>query len=135
MTDTPANRPIDDSLSALEQVSSWLSSLGIKIEKNRLSTYRRAFRTINAYIADNTIVVYTTDNGAEVMTWPDAGSTPFRGEKATNWDGGFRVPTVIRWPGVIKPGTIYNDMFADMDFLPTFCAAAGDPDVLSVPEA
>src|SRR6266481_5410773 len=82
-------------------------------------------------IADNTIVVYTTDNGAEVMTWPDAGSTPFRGEKATNWEGGFRVPTVIRWPGVIKPGTIYNDMFAHMDFLPTFCAAAGDPDVVA----
>ena len=57
-------------------------------------------------IADNTIVVYTTDNGAEVMSWPDGGSTPFRGEKATNWEGGFRVPMVIRWPGVIKPGTI-----------------------------
>jgi arylsulfatase A-like enzyme len=66
-------------------------------------------------------VVYTTDNGAELMTWPDGGSTPFRGEKATNWEGGFRVPTVIRWPGVIKPGTIYNDMFAHMDFIPTFC--------------
>ena len=61
-------------------------------------------------IADNTIVVYTTDNGAEVMTWPDGGSTPFRGEKATNWEGGFRVPTLIRWPGVIKPGTVYNDI-------------------------
>jgi arylsulfatase A-like enzyme len=82
-------------------------------------------------IADNTIVVYTTDNGAEMMTWPDGGSTPFRGEKATNWEGGFRVPTVIRWPGVIKPSTIYNDMFAHMDFLPTFCAAAGDPDVVA----
>ena len=57
-------------------------------------------------IADNTIVVYTTDNGAEVMSWPDGGTTPFRGEKATNWEGGFRVPTCIRWPGVIKPGTI-----------------------------
>ena len=55
-------------------------------------------------IADNTIVVYTTDNGAEVLTWPDGGTTPFRGEKATNWEGGFRVPTLIRWPGVIKPG-------------------------------
>jgi arylsulfatase A-like enzyme len=76
-------------------------------------------------------VVYTTDNGAELMTWPDGGSTPFRGEKATNWEGGFRVPTVIRWPGVIKPGTIYNAMFAHMDFIPTFCAAAGDPDVVA----
>jgi arylsulfatase A-like enzyme len=81
-------------------------------------------------IADNTIVVYSTDNGTEYMTWPDGGSTPFRGEKATNWDGGYRVPCIIRWPGVIKPGTIYNDMFAHEDFLPTFCAAAGDPDVV-----
>jgi arylsulfatase A-like enzyme len=82
-------------------------------------------------IADNTIVVYTTDNGAEVMSWPDGGSTPFRGEKATNWEGGFRVPTVIRWPGVIKPGTVYNDMFAHEDFIPTFAAAGGDPDVVA----
>jgi arylsulfatase len=81
-------------------------------------------------IANNTIVVYTTDNGAEVMSWPDGGSTPFRGEKATNWEGGFRVPTVIRWPGIIKPGTVYNDMFAHEDFIPTFAAAGGDPDVV-----
>jgi arylsulfatase len=65
------------------------------------------------------------------MTWPDGGSTPFRGEKATNWEGGFRVPTVIRWPGVIKPGTVYNGIFAHMDFIPTFCAAGGDPDVVA----
>jgi len=82
-------------------------------------------------IANNTIVVYTTDNGAEVMSWPDGGSTPFRGEKATNWEGGFRVPTVIRWPGVIKPGTVYNDIFAHEDFIPTFAAAGGDPDVVA----
>jgi len=82
-------------------------------------------------IADNTIVVYTTDNGAEMMSWPDGGSTPFRGEKATGWEGGFRVPTLIRWPGVIKPGTVYNDMFAHEDFIPTFCAAAGDADVVA----
>jgi arylsulfatase len=81
-------------------------------------------------IANNTIVVYTTDNGAEVMSWPDGGSTPFRGEKATNWEGGFRVPTMIRWPGVIKSGTVYNDMFAHEDFIPTFAAAGGDPDVV-----
>ena len=56
-------------------------------------------------VADNTIVVFTTDNGAEVMTWPDGGNTPFRGEKATNWEGGYRVPMVIRWPGTIQPGT------------------------------
>jgi arylsulfatase len=82
-------------------------------------------------IADNTIVVYGTDNGAEVMSWPDGGTTPYRGEKATNWEGGYRTPCLIRWPGVIKPGTIYNDFFAHEDFLPTFSAAAGDPDVVA----
>ena len=69
-------------------------------------------------VADNTVVVYTSDNGAEVSTWPDGGSTPFRGEKATNWEGGFRVPCVMRWPGVIKPGTIVNDICAHEDFMP-----------------
>ena len=82
-------------------------------------------------IADNTIVVYTTDNGAECFTWPDGGSTPFKGEKATNWEGGFRVPCAIRWPGVIKPGTIVNDICAHEDFLPTLGAAAGDADVVA----
>ena len=77
-------------------------------------------------VADNTIVVYTTDNGAETVTWPDGGSTPFRGEKATNWEGGFRVPCLIRWPGVIKPGTVVNDICAHEDFIPTFAAALGD---------
>ena len=81
-------------------------------------------------IANNTIVIYTTDNGAELMTWPDGGSTPFRGEKATNWEGGYRVPTLIRWPGMVKPGIIINDMCAHEDLLPTLCAAAGDPDVV-----
>ena len=78
-------------------------------------------------VADNTIVVFTTDNGAEVMSWPDGGSTPFRGEKATNWEGGYRVPMVIRWPGTIKPGTIYNDTFSHYDLVPTFAAAAAIP--------
>jgi arylsulfatase len=81
-------------------------------------------------IANDTIVVYTTDNGAEVMTWPDGGSTPFKGEKATGWEGGFRVPTVIRWPGVLKPGTLVNDICAHEDFIPTFAAAAGEPDLV-----
>ena len=81
-------------------------------------------------VADNTIVVYTTDNGAEVFTWPDGGTTPFKGEKATNWEGGFRVPCLIRWPGVIKPGTIVNDICAHEDFIPTFAAAAGEPDLV-----
>ncbi|MGF6256776.1 arylsulfatase [Ensifer sp. LBL] len=82
-------------------------------------------------VLDNTIVVYTTDNGAEVMSWPDGGTTPFRGEKATNWEGGYRVPMLIRWPGVIKPNTVYNDMFSHYDLIPTFCAAAGEPDVVA----
>ncbi|HVY74804.1 MAG TPA: sulfatase-like hydrolase/transferase, partial [Puia sp.] len=81
-------------------------------------------------IANNTIVVFTTDNGAEYMSWPDGGVTPFRGEKATNWEGGYRVPTLIKWPGVIKPGTVNNDIFAHEDFIPTFCAAAGEPDIV-----
>jgi len=80
--------------------------------------------------ADNTIVVYTTDNGAETITWPDGGSTPFRGEKATNWEGAFRVPCLIRWPGVIKPGTIVNDICAHEDFIPTFAAANGDANLV-----
>ena len=82
-------------------------------------------------VTQNTIVVYTTDNGAEVMTWPDGGNTPFRGEKATNWEGGYRVPTLIRWPGVIRPGTIYNEVFSHYDLIPTFCAAGGEPDVVA----
>ena len=82
-------------------------------------------------VADNTIVVFTTDNGAEVMSWPDGGTTPFRGEKATNWEGGYRVPMVIRWPGTIKPGTVYNEMFSHYDLIPTFAAAGGDPDIVA----
>jgi arylsulfatase len=81
-------------------------------------------------VANNTIVVYTTDNGAEAFTWPDGGSTPFKGEKATNWEGAFRVPTLIRWPGVIKPGTIVNDIGAHEDFMPTFAAAAGNANLV-----
>jgi arylsulfatase len=82
-------------------------------------------------VTNNTIVVFTSDNGAEVMSWPDGGNTPFRGEKATNWEGGFRVPTVIRWPGTIQPGSVYNDMFSHYDLLPTFAAAGGDPDIVA----
>jgi arylsulfatase len=81
-------------------------------------------------IADNTIVMYSTDNGAECMTWPDGGTTPFRGEKNTNWEGGYRVPCVIRWPGVIEPGTIYNDLGAHEDMIPTILAALGEPDIV-----
>jgi arylsulfatase A-like enzyme len=81
-------------------------------------------------IADNTIVMYSTDNGAEVMSWPDGGTTPFRGEKDTNFEGGWRVPCAIRWPGVIKPGTVSNELVSHTDMLPTLAAAAGEPDAV-----
>ena len=80
-------------------------------------------------LAENTIVMYSTDNGAEKFSWPDGGASPFRGEKNENWEGGYRVPCAIRWPGVIKPGTISNDIFSHEDMLPTLMAAAGVPDV------
>ena len=80
-------------------------------------------------IADNTIVVISSDNGAEVMSWPDGGNTPFHGEKGTTWEGGMRVPQVVRWPGVIKPGTVVNAVMSHEDWLPTFLAAAGAPDI------
>ena len=82
-------------------------------------------------VTDNTIVVFTTDNGAEECIWPDGGATPFRGEKDTNWEGGWRVPCVMRWPGVIKPGAVINEIGSLTDFLPTFAAAAGDPDIVA----
>ena len=80
-------------------------------------------------LEENTIVMYSTDNGAEEMSWPDGGTTPFRGEKNTNWEGGYRVPAAIRWPGVVKPGTISNDIYSHMDMIPTIMAAAGVADV------
>jgi arylsulfatase A-like enzyme len=80
-------------------------------------------------IEDNTIVMYSSDNGAECFTWPDGGTTMFRGEKNTNWEGGYRVPCMIRWPGVIKPGTLVNDVAAHEDMAPTLLAAAGDKTV------
>jgi len=80
-------------------------------------------------LEENTIVMYSTDNGSESFSWPDGGTTMFRGEKATNWEGGYRVPTMIKWPGVIKPGTINNDIGAHEDMLPTLLAAAGDNSV------
>jgi arylsulfatase len=77
-------------------------------------------------IADDTIVMYSTDNGAEAMSWPDGGTTPFRGEKNTNWEGGYRVPCLIKWPGVIRPGSVFNGVGAHEDMVPTLLAAAGD---------
>jgi arylsulfatase len=80
-------------------------------------------------IADNTIVLYSTDNGPHMNTWPDAGMTPFRGEKNSNWEGAYRVPAMVRWPGKIKADTISNDIMSHMDWLPTLLAAAGDPNI------
>ncbi len=82
-------------------------------------------------IADNTIVVYTTDNGAETMSWPDGGMTPFKNEKATTWEGGMRVPMMVRWPKKVPAGVVSNGMISNMDWLPTFTAAAGEPDVVA----
>jgi len=80
-------------------------------------------------IADNTIVMYSTDNGPQNDTWPDGANTPFRMMKDTNWEGGWRVPSFIRWPGVIKPGSVYNGIVSHIDMFPTLLAAAGNPDV------
>lgn len=80
-------------------------------------------------VADNTIVVFTTDNGAEECLWPDGGATPFRGEKDTNWEGGWRIPFLMKWPGTIEPGTVVNDICSLQDMIPTFAAAAGEPDL------
>jgi arylsulfatase A-like enzyme len=80
-------------------------------------------------IADNTILFYSTDNGPHYNTWPDAGSTPFRGEKNTNWEGGWRVPAMVRWPGNIEAGSVSNEIMHHMDWLPTFVAAAGEPKI------
>ena len=76
---------------------------------------------------NNTIVVFTTDNGAETITFPDGGVTPFKGGKLSTWEGGMRAPMVIRWPGVIKPGTVKNEMFASLDWVPTLVEIAGGP--------
>jgi arylsulfatase len=76
---------------------------------------------------DNTIVVFTTDNGAETITYPDGGTTPFKGGKLSTWEGGMRAPCVIRWPGHIKPDTVLNDMFSSLDWVPTFVEIAGGP--------
>ena len=80
-------------------------------------------------IANNTIVIYTTDNGAETFTWPDGGTTPFRGEKNTNWEGSYRVPALVRWPGLVAPRTEINSIFSAEDWVQTLTAAAGEPDI------
>ncbi|MCK0198540.1 arylsulfatase [Ancylobacter sp. 6x-1] len=80
-------------------------------------------------VTDNTIVIYTTDNGPNQWSWPDAATTPFRSEKDTNWEGAFRVPAMIRWPGHVKAGEVSNEMVSGLDWFPTLVAAAGDPDI------
>ena len=80
-------------------------------------------------IAENTIVMYSTDNGAELLLWPDGGYTPFRGEKNSNWEGAYRVPMMVRWPARIEPNQISNEIISHQDWLPTLLAAAGDPDI------
>ena len=81
-------------------------------------------------IADDTFVMYSTDNGPHRNTWPDGGMTPFRSEKNTNWEGAFRVPLLVRWPGKIKAGSVANGIVQHHDWLPTFLAMAGAPDVV-----
>ena len=80
--------------------------------------------------ADNTIVVFSTDNGAEVFTWPDGGMTPFKGTKGTAYEGGFRAPCIVRWPGKVKPGTVQNGVFSSLDWFPTLLASAGNPNIV-----
>ncbi len=80
-------------------------------------------------ITDNTIVFYSTDNGPHMNSWPDAAMTPFRNEKNSNWEGAYRVPAMVKWPGKIKPGTVSNEIMSHMDWLPTLLAAAGAPDI------
>ena len=82
-------------------------------------------------IADNTIVVYTTDNGPHMNTWPDGAISPFWSEKNTNWEGAFRVPAMVRWPGHIKPGTVTNQLMAHLDWMPTLASIAGEPDLVN----
>ncbi len=82
-------------------------------------------------IANNTIVVYSSDNGPHMNTWPDGAMTWFRSEKNTNWEGAFRVPCLVRWPGVIKPGTVTNELMSHNDWIPTLCSIAGEPDVVN----
>ena len=81
-------------------------------------------------MTDNTFVMYSTDNGPHMNTWPDGAMTPFRSEKNTNWEGAFRVPMLVRWPGKIKPGQVSNEIVQHHDWLPTFLAMAGDPDII-----
>jgi arylsulfatase A-like enzyme len=93
----------------------------------------RGNETGNRAPANDTIVFYSTDNGPHMNTWPDAGMTPFRNEKNSNWEGAFRVPAMVRWPGKIKPGSVSNEIMSHLDWLPTLLAAAGEPNIKAKP--
>ena len=98
--------------------------------KNQLADVGKLLKTLDDLnIANDTIVLYTTENGPHMNSWPDAAMTPYRSEKDTNWEGAFRVPAMIRWPGHIKPGTVSNDISGSHDWFPTLLAAAGDTGV------
>jgi len=101
---------------------------GMLEHDDTIGTLLKALDDLN--IADNTIVVYTSDNGPHMNTWPDGAMTHFRSEKDTNWEGAFRVPCLVRWPGVIKPGTVTNELMSHNDWMPTLCAIAGEPDIV-----
>jgi arylsulfatase len=105
-----------------------LQEAGVKQMDDAIGAILRHLEDIGE--ADNTIVVFTTDNGAEVFTWPDGGMTPFKGTKGTAYEGGFRAPCIVRWPGRVKPGTIQNGLFSSLDWFPTLLAAAGNPNIV-----
>jgi arylsulfatase len=118
--------PKEESIGQAGQWQSPYHDVMIDHDKN-VGTVLQALK--DAGIEDNTFVMYSTDNGPHMNTWPDGGMTPFRNEKNTSWEGAYRVPCMVKWPGKIKPGTVSNGIVSHLDWLPTLLAMAGDPDV------